>query len=84
MRRAFCLMSIIAVIVVPTGATASAPPTRVGDQEYRLPSPSSQPLVITEFEIPTAGSEPFEIATGPDGRVWFTEYIGNKIGAIQP
>lgn len=37
---------------------------------------------ITEFPIPTAGSDPWGIATGPDGAVWFTEFRGNKIGRI--
>ena len=37
---------------------------------------------ITEFPIPTAGSDPRGIANGPDGAVWFTEFSGNKIGRI--
>jgi streptogramin lyase len=37
---------------------------------------------ITEFPIPTAGSDPSGIATGPDGAVWFTEFRGNRIGRI--
>ena len=37
---------------------------------------------ITEYPIPTADSTPRGITTGPDGRLWFTEYFGNKIGRI--
>ena len=42
---------------------------------------------ITEYPVPTAGlpglgSEPDGIAAGPDGAIWFTEAIGNKIGRI--
>ncbi|HKC24051.1 MAG TPA: hypothetical protein VKF32_04880, partial [Thermoanaerobaculia bacterium] len=37
---------------------------------------------ITELTIPTAGSHPFGIATGPDGRVWFCESTADKIGAV--
>jgi virginiamycin B lyase len=37
---------------------------------------------ITEFTIPTPGSEPGEIVAGPDGALWFTEFAGNKIGRI--
>jgi streptogramin lyase len=37
---------------------------------------------ITEFTIPTAGSAPEGIATGPDGNLWFTESSGNKIGRV--
>jgi streptogramin lyase len=31
---------------------------------------------ITEFPIPTAGSEPFGITAGPDGALWFTDIGG--------
>jgi streptogramin lyase len=37
---------------------------------------------ISEYPIPTADSAPRGITTGPDGRLWFTEYQGNKIGRI--
>jgi hypothetical protein len=38
--------------------------------------------VVTEFSIPTAESLPFGIAAGPDGNLWFTEFLDNKIGRI--
>ena len=41
-------------------------------------------LSITEFPVPTAGADPWAIATGPDGNLWFTERDGNKIGMINP
>jgi virginiamycin B lyase len=37
---------------------------------------------ITEFPIPTASAEPLRIVTGPDGRIWFTEFGANQIGAM--
>ncbi len=37
---------------------------------------------ITEFPLPAPGSAPFGITLGPDGKVWFTESSGNKIGRI--
>src|SRR5260370_2662944 len=37
---------------------------------------------ITEFAIPTAGSEPHGITLGPDGALWFTEFQANKSGRI--
>lgn len=39
---------------------------------------------IAEYPLPTADSLPYEIATGPDGALWFTEYDGNRIGQITP
>jgi hypothetical protein len=37
---------------------------------------------LTEFVVPTASSQPFGITRGLDGRLWFTEQSGNKIGSI--
>ena len=37
---------------------------------------------FTEFAIPTAGSGADSIAAGPDGSLWFTEQVANKIGRI--
>jgi virginiamycin B lyase len=34
------------------------------------------------FHTPTKTSRPYAITTGPDGNLWFTEYIGNKIGRL--
>ena len=39
---------------------------------------------ITEYPIPTANSGPRGIALGPDGALWFTEYIANRVGRIAP
>jgi streptogramin lyase len=39
---------------------------------------------MQEFMIPTAGGTPFGITAGPDGNVWFAEYLGNKIGRMTP
>jgi len=41
-------------------------------------------ISITEYQIPTGGSQPAGITQGPDGNLWFTEYVGNKIGKITP
>jgi streptogramin lyase len=38
---------------------------------------------ITEFPLPTTGSSPWRITAGPDGNLWFTEFIYNSsIGRI--
>jgi virginiamycin B lyase len=36
--------------------------------------------VVTEFPTPTAASDPFGIALGPDGAIWFAQALGNNIG----
>ena len=40
------------------------------------------PTVVAEFPIPTNNSFPQGITAGPDGNLWFTELIGDKIGRI--
>ena len=42
------------------------------------------PGTLATYPLPTSGSGPFGIAAGPDGNVWFTEDLGNKIGRITP
>ena len=39
---------------------------------------------VTEYSIPTAHSDPYQIAAGPDGNLWFTESGGSQIGRITP
>jgi virginiamycin B lyase len=39
---------------------------------------------ITEYVVPTAGSFPQQITSGPDGNLWFTEQATNKIARITP
>jgi hypothetical protein len=38
---------------------------------------------FTQYNVPTASSEPYKIALGPSGNaLFFTEFAGNKIGQI--
>ena len=40
---------------------------------------------ITEYPNGMSyGSQPYSIATGPDGALWFTEAAGARIGRIRP
>src|ERR1700730_404714 len=43
---------------------------------------AAQPPVISEFTVPTAGRDPWWVAAGPDGNVWFTEFHSGNIGRI--
>src|ERR1700730_1561664 len=44
---------------------------------------SAQPL-INEFLTPPPGSAPVTVTAGPDGNVWFTEFISHQVGRITP
>jgi poly(3-hydroxybutyrate) depolymerase/streptogramin lyase len=37
---------------------------------------------MREFRLPEPGAEPFDVAVGPDGSAWFTEFAADKIGRI--
>jgi uncharacterized protein (TIGR03437 family) len=55
------------------GPASSAPPGKVG----RITTSGT----ITEYPLPQAGDYPLAIAAGPDGALWFTDYLG-QIGRI--
>jgi streptogramin lyase len=39
---------------------------------------------VTSFAVPTANAAILRIVTGPDGKLWFTEFNGNAIGTLDP
>jgi virginiamycin B lyase len=39
--------------------------------------------VIAEYAIGTSNAHPRGIVTGPDGAIWFAEFLGNKIGRLR-
>jgi virginiamycin B lyase len=39
---------------------------------------------IQEWDVPTRGARPYATAVTPDGSVWFTEEMINKIGRVNP
>ena len=45
-----------------------------------MPRQAHAAVSISETTVPTAASGPFDIALGPDGALWFTEYFASKIG----
>lgn len=51
---------------------------------FEIFAAESVSVSITEFPIPTSSSYALGITKGPDGNMWFTEYLGNKIGRITP
>ena len=39
---------------------------------------------ITEFGVPTSDFSPYQITSGPDGNLWFTDAGTGSIGTINP
>ena len=46
------------------------------------PSAAAAPPKPIELTVPTANSSPTDIVAGPDGKMWFTEQMSNKIGQL--
>src|SRR5437667_256048 len=47
-----------------------------------LAGPAQALQRFSEYPVPTTNSQPEYITSGPDGNLWFTENLGNKIGRI--
>src|ERR1700688_490884 len=39
---------------------------------------------IREWTVPTKGAHPHDPAVAPDGSMWFTEQLQNKLGRLDP
>lgn len=39
---------------------------------------------IREWDVPTKGAKPYATTVTPDGLIWFTEEMANKIGRLNP
>jgi streptogramin lyase len=74
----FVASNAIAIATGPDGNLWFAEDT--GNRIGRI-TPSG---TVTEFNVPTAHSNPEGITAGPDGNLWFTEYTFDKIGRITP
>jgi len=49
------------------------------------PAPGlAERLVITEYELPIAGSLPHDLVVGPDRRIWITGFLNDVIWALDP
>jgi serine protease len=80
--------------IVQRSATNNGAPlylTRTSDGNFWYTNSASNTIgrmtadgQIAEFALPTASSNPFDIAVGGDGNVWFTQLDANRIGRITP
>ena len=50
------------------------------------PTSEAGELIVTihEWDVPTKGAHPHDPAVGPDGALWFTEQMANKLGRLDP
>jgi virginiamycin B lyase len=76
-RRKQTLFQSVILALAMGAAFASrgaAPATEVSDLK----------VTIREWDVPTRGAHPHDPAVGPDGGLWFTEQMVNKLGKLDP
>jgi virginiamycin B lyase len=49
-----------------------------------LAAASSVQVVIREWDVPTPGSRPHDPEAAPDGSLWYTGQLANKLGRLDP
>ena len=47
-------------------------------------TPTPLNVSIKEWDVPTKGAHPHDPAVAPDGSLWFTEQLQNKLGRLDP
>ncbi len=72
--------------VVPADAVTYTPGGTVYTAGSTIPAGTLLPAgTITEYTVPTSGSQPIDLTVGADGALWFTEFLGaSKIGRLTP
>jgi streptogramin lyase len=65
------------LVVQVDGVTVSDSGSLTMNQAHTITASATAPPpgTIIEFKIPTAGSDPWYVSPGPDGNLWFTEYL---------
>src|SRR5690348_10098243 len=48
------------------------------------PAVAELKVTIKEWDVPTKGAHPHDPALAPDGSMWFTEQMQNKLGRLDP
>jgi virginiamycin B lyase len=78
MKRTLSVLAIIALgVLFAVASPRHRPPS------WPVPVADLK-VTIREWPVPTKGAHPHDPAVGPDGSLWFTEQMVNKIGRLNP
>ena len=76
--RTFGILGILlAAVLVALASPRHHPPAQPGDI-------TALNVTIHEWAVPSKGGHPHDPAVGPDGSLWFTEQMVNKLGRLDP
>jgi len=73
-RHLIILGGVILGLGLALASRGAAPASEVGELK----------VTIHEWDVPTKGAHPHDPAVGPDGALWFTEQMANKLGQLDP
>src|SRR5271169_385998 len=73
--------TIIAVVLVGVLVALASPRHRIPTQPGEV---ADLKVTIREWTVPSKGGHPHDPAVGPDGALWFTEQMTNKLGRLDP
>jgi hypothetical protein len=71
MRYAILLLFLIPMFAVCVSRPATNDANNVG-------------VLIREYDVPTPNSRPHDQAVAPDGALWYTGQLANKLGRLDP
>src|SRR5947207_14579615 len=73
-RHLIILGGVILGLGLALASRGAAPASEVGELK----------VTIHEWDVPTKRAHPHDPAVGPDGALWFTEQMANKLGQLDP
>ena len=77
-NRTLGIMALVFVgVIMALASPRHRPPGQPGDV-------AELKVTIREWAVPTKGAHPHDPAVGPDGALWFTEQMVNKLGRLDP
>jgi virginiamycin B lyase len=74
-------LGIVALVLVGVFMALASPRHRPPAQPGDV---TELKVTIREWTVPTKGAHPHDPAVGPDGALWFTEQMANKLGRLDP
>ncbi len=74
-------LAIVAIVLVGVLVALASPRHHAPAQTGDVPDLN---VTIREWAVPTKGAHPHDPAVGPDGALWFTEQMTNKLGRLDP
>ncbi len=77
-KRTFALIALVCFGTIVALALPAHRPARTPADVAELN------VRIQEWAVPTKGGHPHDPAVGPDGSLWFTEQMANKLGRLDP